>query len=103
MTAVPRSSATPSRARYVRAQGLLDQQLRLSAYDVAGGDLAGGWQLRTGSWSGLAEYGNGLAWLESDGEGSTDIWCYDLDAKTRTKVCKTPYPAYVIANTNAYQ
>lgn len=41
---------------YLRAQGLWNQQLRLGAYDVAGGDLAGGWQLRGARWSALAEY-----------------------------------------------
>ncbi len=41
---------------YLRAQGILDQGFRIGAYDVAGGDLAGGWQLRSGRWSGLAEY-----------------------------------------------
>ena len=41
---------------YLRAQGLLDRQLNLEAYDVAGGDLAGGWQVRGNRWSGLAEY-----------------------------------------------
>ncbi len=41
---------------YLRAQGLLNQQLRLGAFDVAGGDLAGGWQLRRDRWSGIAEY-----------------------------------------------
>lgn len=41
---------------YVRAQGALSQQFRLGAYDVTGGDLAGGWQLRRGAWSGIAEY-----------------------------------------------
>ena len=41
---------------YLRAQGLLDRQLRLDAYDVGAGDLAGGWQLQGTRWSGLAEY-----------------------------------------------
>ena len=41
---------------YLRAQGLLNQQFHLNAYDVAGGDLAGGWQVLTARWSALAEY-----------------------------------------------
>ncbi len=41
---------------YLRAQGLLDRQFRLDAYDVAGGDLAGGWQFQGARWSGIAEY-----------------------------------------------
>ncbi len=41
---------------YLRAQGLLNQQFRLGGYDVASGDLASGWQLRAGRWSGFAEY-----------------------------------------------
>ncbi len=41
---------------YLRAQGLLNQQFRLDTFDVAGGDLAGGWQLRRDRWSGFAEY-----------------------------------------------
>ncbi len=45
-----------SEGPYVRAQGLLNKQFRLDAYDVAGGDLAGGWQLPGARWSGLAEY-----------------------------------------------
>ena len=41
---------------YLRGQGLLSQQFRLAAFDVAGGDLAGGWQLQGGRWSALGEY-----------------------------------------------
>ncbi len=41
---------------YLRGQGVLNKQFRLGAYDVGGGDLAGGWQLRGSRWSGLAEY-----------------------------------------------
>jgi tetratricopeptide (TPR) repeat protein len=41
---------------YLRAQALLNQQFRLGTFDVAGGDLAGGWQLRRDRWSGIAEY-----------------------------------------------
>ncbi len=41
---------------YLRARGLLHQQLRLGTYDVAGGDAAAGWQLRGGGWSLLGEY-----------------------------------------------
>lgn len=41
---------------YLRGQGVVSQQLRLGTYDVAAGDAAGGWQLRRGAWSGLAEY-----------------------------------------------
>ncbi len=41
---------------YLRAQGFLDKQYRLDAYDVSGGELAGGWQLQGTRWSGLAEY-----------------------------------------------
>lgn len=41
---------------YLRAQGFLNQQLRLGEFDVAAGDVAGGWQLRRDRWSGLAEY-----------------------------------------------
>jgi tetratricopeptide (TPR) repeat protein len=48
----PRGSDGP----YFRAQGLMNQQLHLDAYDVAGGDLAAGWQVVGGRWSGLAEY-----------------------------------------------
>jgi len=43
-------------APYLRALGLLDRQLRLDAYDVAGGDLAGGWQFQEARWAGIAEY-----------------------------------------------
>jgi len=45
-----------SEGPYLRAQGLLNRQFQLGAYDVAGGDLASGWQLRGERWSGLAEY-----------------------------------------------
>lgn len=45
-----------SNGPYLRGQGVIDQQVRLGAYDVAAGDLAGGWQLRRGAWSALAEY-----------------------------------------------
>jgi hypothetical protein len=41
---------------YLRGQGFLNQQARLDAYDASGGDVAGGWQLRHPSWSGVAEY-----------------------------------------------
>lgn len=41
---------------YLRAQGLLHEQLRLGAFDVGAADVAGGWQLRRERWSGLAEY-----------------------------------------------
>lgn len=45
-----------SEGPYLRGQGLLNQQFRLGTFNVAGGDLAGGWQLRSGSWSALGEY-----------------------------------------------
>lgn len=41
---------------YLRGEGLLNQQFRLGAFDVAGGDAAGGWQLQRERWSGIAEY-----------------------------------------------
>jgi hypothetical protein len=41
---------------YLRGQGLLTQQLKLDQYDVGALDLAVGWQLRSGSFSALAEY-----------------------------------------------
>jgi tetratricopeptide (TPR) repeat protein len=41
---------------YVRGQAYLDQQFRLDAYDVGGGDVAAGWQHDGTAWSGLAEY-----------------------------------------------
>jgi hypothetical protein len=41
---------------YVRAQGLLNQQFRLGAFDSSAVDAAGGWQLQRGRWAGIAEY-----------------------------------------------
>jgi tetratricopeptide (TPR) repeat protein len=41
---------------YLRGQGILNQQFTLGAFNVAGGDLAGGWQLRGGRWSAVGEY-----------------------------------------------
>jgi hypothetical protein len=45
-----------SNGPYARAQALVTRQFQLGDFDVAGGDLAGGWQLDGGGWSGLAEY-----------------------------------------------
>lgn len=45
-----------SEGPYLRGQGVLNQQFTLGGFDVAGGDLAGGWQLRGGRWSAVGEY-----------------------------------------------
>lgn len=90
----PRGSEGP----YLRAEGLLDQRPQATGYGAAGGDLAGGWQLRLGAVAGLAEYDFGYRTLG----GSPFLSSHRLLASAWTVVGGATVAATYLARFESY-